>query len=421
MFDHRSLLRAGRKLEVTQAPALDIVDEALRHVLRRQVAVPTQAALRYPDEETLLHPLRNELAALPAELVLLACHTLLDPQLVVPRAEPIQVDAGISRAAILLSVGTGEDGTSSGILIEVQWVVGGKGRFAPTTSFRAAVTTVSGDEIAYALEETYMRTTTPMRARAVARAPRAMWLGGDREDDTLPVDGAQQIAAVVAVRGYAAEIVQRPLRSWRTVKERLDNSPPAVALVWTPFATPAPYEEIAQGRFDVFRLDEVDFDQALMLARLLLDDLPDGATAAEPPHDWEHFEARLTDLERKSFAITENARQTVRSTGYPHPSRMWEHLEALANAAAAFAEVSAEVGGRLADWIHSEFGIEVAMHDDNLQGGQKTFYHEGTAYSREPHVKVDDAKAWIEVGRIYFAVDPEGSRFIVDHIGGKLY
>ena len=38
-------------------------------------------------------------------------------------------------------------------------------------------------------------------------------------------------------------------------------------------------------------------------------------------------------------------------------------------------------------------------------------------YSREPHVKVDDYKKPVECGRIYFAQDNEGRRFIVNHIG----
>jgi hypothetical protein len=50
-----------------------------------------------------------------------------------------------------------------------------------------------------------------------------------------------------------------------------------------------------------------------------------------------------------------------------------------------------------------------------------TFEHDGIWYSRLLHLKLGDHTAPNEVGRIYFAMDNDGERFIVDHVGLKLY
>jgi hypothetical protein len=95
---------------------------------------------------------------------------------------------------------------------------------------------------------------------------------------------------------------------------------------------------------------------------------------------------------------------------------MWLHLERLVEAAEAWAAEDCSIGGRLDEWIHQNYGIEVALHDNTLGAGA-LFIHGDTEYSREPHVKVDDYVDPASCGRIYFAYDTPGKRFIVDHIG----
>ena len=46
---------------------------------------------------------------------------------------------------------------------------------------------------------------------------------------------------------------------------------------------------------------------------------------------------------------------------------------------------------------------------------------DGKTHSRLPHLKLGDNTSPNEVGRVYFAMDAEGERFIVDHVGLKLY
>jgi hypothetical protein len=147
---------------------------------------------------------------------------------------------------------------------------------------------------------------------------------------------------------------------------------------------------------------------------------PEVTERADEPEDvtvetWEEFADLAQVLEGPSFVLTERAREQCRVNDYPDPGRMWSHLEALAQAAEAYNEAGASVGGRLKEWIAENFHIEIALFDQDLQ--EETFELDGQAYSREPHVKVDDFKSPDKCGRIYFAADPDRRRFIVDHIG----
>jgi hypothetical protein len=53
--------------------------------------------------------------------------------------------------------------------------------------------------------------------------------------------------------------------------------------------------------------------------------------------------------------------------------------------------------------------------------GLDTFEFDGRTYSRLPHLKLGDYRSPNEVGRVYFAMDSDSERFIVDHVGLKLY
>lgn len=147
------------------------------------------------------------------------------------------------------------------------------------------------------------------------------------------------------------------------------------------------------------------------------------AAGVEPPPTWLEFAERLPELQTAStgaLTFTERAAESARSTGYPDPQRMWRTLEALAEAAREYRKVHAAVGARLDVWFMEGFGLDYAAQDSKL-GELADFEFEGVAWSREPHIKVDDAKHGLDnTGRIYFAVDKEGLRFIVDHIGRKL-
>lgn len=97
---------------------------------------------------------------------------------------------------------------------------------------------------------------------------------------------------------------------------------------------------------------------------------------------------------------------------------MWSFLISLREAGKRYHELGASVGGELKDWCQEHYQFEISLHDGKLvDAKQHRFVYDGFELSREPHVKVDDYKDPSRCGRIYFAVDSERSRFVVDHIG----
>lgn len=129
---------------------------------------------------------------------------------------------------------------------------------------------------------------------------------------------------------------------------------------------------------------------------------------------WEEFAEMVPALVTDAFALTDRALAQCDTNPYPDPDRMWDHLENLARAAEAYHRLNGSVGDRLKEWTAENFHIEIAMFDSDID---PDFEFEGSTHSREPHVKVDDYKKPDECGRIYFAVDSQANRFIVDHIG----
>lgn len=137
---------------------------------------------------------------------------------------------------------------------------------------------------------------------------------------------------------------------------------------------------------------------------------------SSPPESWDEFETRLDDLTGPGFQLTERARACARDGAYPGVTRMWEHLQRLADAGHAFNQANANVGTRFSAWA-ARFRLDVALQDSTYANHQ--FVHDGVTLSRLPHVKIDDAVAPNEVGRIYFAIDSEAARLVVDWFGVK--
>lgn len=133
---------------------------------------------------------------------------------------------------------------------------------------------------------------------------------------------------------------------------------------------------------------------------------------------WEEVAEWLPELAGPGFHFTDRALDCAADTGrYPHPDAMWRALRALEKVGRAYNEMGAELDMRFEQFARSHGGIEVALQDGAYV--DCWFEYEGEQYRRLPHVKVDDAKAPNEVGRIYFALDPERKRVIVDWFGTK--
>lgn len=149
----------------------------------------------------------------------------------------------------------------------------------------------------------------------------------------------------------------------------------------------------------------------------------DSVTEAAAPAD-ETVDAAIERMGDPTgpLVCTENALKAWRAARYPDPARMLAALLKLEEAASGWRLQDADVGGRLAGWLHAEFGLRSALDDAGLErAGLDSFTFENKAWSRIPHVKVDDAKHANQVGRIYFAIDAANRRWVVDHVGQKLY
>lgn len=141
-------------------------------------------------------------------------------------------------------------------------------------------------------------------------------------------------------------------------------------------------------------------------------------TLPESIDSWEEVAANLDDLEGPGFFITDRARACANGKSrYPDPNAIWQSLRGLERTGRAFNEMGADLGVRFDQFALEHGSITVALKDRTYDG--HWFEFEGRSFSRLPHVKVDDAKPANEVGRIYFAIDKDGKRVIVDWFGTK--
>jgi hypothetical protein len=144
-----------------------------------------------------------------------------------------------------------------------------------------------------------------------------------------------------------------------------------------------------------------------------------GDEVTENVTSWEEIAAQLEDLEGPGFRLTERAKECANGKSrYPRPDVMWRALRALERVGRTYNEMGAKIGKRFDEFASEVAGIEVAMQD-HIYDDDSWFEYDDCWYQRLPHVKVDDAKSPNEVGRIYFGLDGEGQRLIVDWFGTK--
>lgn len=134
--------------------------------------------------------------------------------------------------------------------------------------------------------------------------------------------------------------------------------------------------------------------------------------------DWARWELESGG----ALVFTENAKKQWSKCAYPKPEQMREALDALALLADAWREANGNVGKDLTSWMAEEVGLTLSLHDNPLRtAGKHLFGFEGVTWDRTPHIKVADHTSPNQVGRIYFAIDNTGRRWVVDHVGLKLY
>jgi hypothetical protein len=122
-----------------------------------------------------------------------------------------------------------------------------------------------------------------------------------------------------------------------------------------------------------------------------------------------------------ALILTPRAMRHLSGKGNPYddPGQMWEQLELLATAAAAYRAANGVTRKPVVEWF-TDFGLRMAPTDSTISQAQKTFTYKGAALSREPHIKVDDGRGLDLSGRIYFNRNAKELAIIVDHIGRHL-
>ncbi|MFL0178131.1 hypothetical protein [Mycobacterium sp. SMC-15] len=147
--------------------------------------------------------------------------------------------------------------------------------------------------------------------------------------------------------------------------------------------------------------------------------------AEAPELDLIDLTALASYLEKQAqgaIVFTRDAHQSWKRDDYPHVDVMRGALIALTKAAIEYRRLGCQLGMVPDDWFKHEWELNLASTDQYMSKRKlDSFDFEGNTYSRLPHLKLGDNTSPNEVGRVYFAMDSEGERFIVDHVGLKLY
>ncbi|APH02678.1 hypothetical protein ASJ30_14930 [Janibacter indicus] len=140
------------------------------------------------------------------------------------------------------------------------------------------------------------------------------------------------------------------------------------------------------------------------------------------PDDMSELAEHLQQVSAGAIVFTAAAKRSWRKSGYPHVTAMQDALIKLARAAAEWRNKECDLGMTMKSWLKTAYGLNFSPEDVPLVRQKlHEFTHNGQSYEREPHLKLDDHVKPNEVGRIYFATDKENARFVVDHVGLKLY
>ncbi|MGO8906435.1 MAG: hypothetical protein ACLQMH_12550 [Solirubrobacteraceae bacterium] len=280
------------------------------------------------------------------------------------------------------------------------------------------------------LEELGLELSDDDRARPdpdLTQPARTLWVGGSAAE-TGREDWFRLVVAASQPLGLASEgPLQNPSGYLGQARSRIGGHGGGPVVMWKPRCGPQYAALAAVANAPLITLEERELADALYEFRLAVlekfpgSSLPGTGRAADQefsPKSWGEAHSNLHRLTSEAFVMTDRARaHCANGNGYADYRRMWRFLRILADLAGAWREADCSIGGRFDAWAVEQFGIEIALHDSTLGVDTTLFRHEETEYSREPHVKVDDYKQPNECGRIYFALDSDRQRLIVDHVG----
>jgi hypothetical protein len=404
------LLSLAQPLEVPSAVSSGAADRVVTGLLQRRVPKrggPTR--VRYPKWSEALRPVAEELRRRTenrAEFTMLA-ELLRDPY----RAYRL---SGEQRGAFVLLRSFLVEGSEPAVAVATLKLAD-DGREGEASLSTTLLRNVTEEELVSMLEELFWKVDPGERVGDAFREERKsiLWIG--ESGRIKQPNWKHQLAAAGEARGLSIVLAPNPA-SFNSTHKKIEAFKGERIVVWTPTAAafanrtslPSPL------RKDAVFLADSDFPRSLeeMCTQL---DAP-GEDAATESLSWEEVHDEVSDLQSEAFLMTRQCLGSLKRNPYPDPPRMLRFLTALAEAAEEWRDLKGDIGERFDRWAQTEFGIEIALHDFGL-GDRAAFEYDGQQYSREPHVKVDDYKSPDKCGRIYFALDKERLRVIVDHVG----
>jgi hypothetical protein len=272
--------------------------------------------------------------------------------------------------------------------------------------------------VARRIEELYPRIAPSVREGDHKRSrDRSVLFVGDpgRLADAAGPTWRQAVAAVCESFGFDVAFDVTPITNRAATTRQMDLFGGTAMIIATSAA--GSFRSVA-GRIPRWAHRTVELDRPQL--QDLLDDLRLNFELGlvDPPHveTWDQFAERAEELEGEYFRLTNECKSALRECRYHDASRLWQFTQKLSEAARRRRVAGWNTCGPVAVHVRDEVGLEIALTDGSL--GNTSFDFEGVSLSWEPHVKVDDVKdELIHLGRIYFAIDDENERFVVDHIG----
>ena len=138
--------------------------------------------------------------------------------------------------------------------------------------------------------------------------------------------------------------------------------------------------------------------------------------------DFETLFNELEVLTGGAIVFTPNARSQWNKDKRPEHAKMRKALVAFAQSALEWRRKDSKIGQDLSLWLEERLGLAVPFSDAGLvKADRHLFDFEGQTWDRSRHIKLKDRTSPDGVGRVYFDIDKEQGRFIVDHVGLKLY
>lgn len=255
-------------------------------------------------------------------------------------------------------------------------------------------------------------------------------LGAPHGEESAPSTWKSQLMLTAGLREIDLDIRVSPESARSIIIADLRSNPPSALLVWAdwvahpqvfiqPFvaARPGAKADIL-GSSDRSLTFEENVSELAMHLREVSPILEGEPENSEDARSWSEAAEQILALSGPHFLLTQRAVRMLVDNPYPKPGRMLSHVESLARVAMEYHQMRGDLGGRLSEYAMENEGIEVALTDSTINPpAVESITVNGQPVYAIPHVKVDDFKSSVECGRIYFALDREKFRFIVDHIG----